>query len=318
MYNTHNVMSDPDDMILCENVESLMAKQQLPANMNPQQYLYVQEQTRQNFYQNAIPKVPRVVQYIFESDLDTDKKAAGLDYGLRRLLVFDEDFVNTLMTYLSQPNINPDGIAAVGAFMVRIISDYAEAHPVEDTKGKKSDKEKKDSEPDAEAAGIMNLNEKLGILLRNVVDKVNIKCPGLGEREALSVAAALAMQNELTITQLINCDLPITANLLDIIRESGNNQAMNVVMASAFLLDKKDFPKLTENQEKFIDSLTTYVYKLVNEKSEMEIFAFLTWVYGTTDTKHVNLENYIIDPRACGTQHGRFHATAKHMFPTKK
>ena len=79
MYNTHNVMSDPDDMILCENVESLMAKQQLPANMNPQQYLYVQEQTRQNFYQNAIPKVPRVVQYIFESDLDTDKKAAGLD-----------------------------------------------------------------------------------------------------------------------------------------------------------------------------------------------------------------------------------------------
>jgi hypothetical protein len=90
------------------------------------------------------------------------------------------------------------------------------------------------------------------------------------------------------------------------------------VIASAFLLEKKDYPKLTENQEKFIDSLSQYVYKLVNEKSETEIFSFLTCVYDTMDGRNVKLENYIIDPRACGTQNGRFHATAKHLFPAKK
>jgi hypothetical protein len=202
--------------------------------------------------------------------------------------------------------------------MVRIISDYAAAHPEEDSKGKKADKEKKSAEPDAELEGINRINSKLGILLSNLVDKVNINCPGLTEREALSVAAALAMQNQYTIPQLIQSNLPITASLLDIIRTGRNNEAFSVVIASAFLLEKKDYPKLTENQEKFIDSLSQYVYKLVNEKSETEIFSFLTCVYDTMDGRNVKLENYIIDPRACGTQNGRFHATAKHLFPAKK
>ena len=318
MFKTHHVMTDPSDKILCENVESLMAKQQLPTGIPTAQYLYIEEMTRQNFYQEAIPKVPRVIQYIFESDLDTDKNAQGLDYGVKRLLIYDGNFLNTLMTYLAQPNISQAGIAAVGAYMVRIVSDYAAAHPVEDAKGKKADKDKKADEPDTELEGINRINEKLGILLKNVVDKVNINCPGLSDREALSVAAALAMQNEYTIPQLIESNLPITASLLDIIRMGGNNEAVSVVIASAFLLEKKDYPKFTENQDKFIESLSQYVYKLVNEKSETEIFSFLTWVYDTTDGRNVKLENYIIDPRACGTQNGRFHATAKHLFPAKK
>jgi hypothetical protein len=318
MFKTHYVMTDPGDRILCENLESLMARQQLPAGMPTAQYLYIEEMTRQNFYQEAIPRVPRVIQYIFQTDLDTDKDAQGLDFGIKKLLVYDGNFLNTLMTYLAQPNISQDGIAAVGAYMVRIISDYAAAHPEEDSKGKKADKEKKSAEPDAELEGINRINSKLGILLSNLVDKVNINCPGLTEREALSVAAALAMQNQYTIPQLIQSNLPITASLLDIIRTGRNNEAFSVVIASAFLLEKKDYPKLTENQEKFIDSLSQYVYKLVNEKSETEIFSFLTCVYDTMDGRNVKLENYIIDPRACGTQNGRFHATAKHLFPAKK
>lgn len=316
MFKTHRVMIDPSDRVLCENVESLMARQQLPAGMPSAQYLYIEEMTRQNFYQEAIPKVPRVVQYIFESDLEDEKDAQGLDYGLKRLLIYDGDFLNNLLTYLAQPNISQSGIAAVGAYMVRIIAEYAAAHP-EDPKAKKADKEKKEATNDAELEGINRLNERLGILLRNVVDKVNINCPGLTDREALSVAAALAMQNQYTIPQLLSSNLPITANLLDILRMGGNNEAMSDVIKSAFLLEKKDYPKLTENQEKFIDSLALYVYKLVNEKSETEIWSFLSWVYDR-EAKPVKLENYIIDPRACGTQHGRFHAAAKHLFPAKK
>jgi hypothetical protein len=93
---------------------------------------------------------------------------------------------------------------------------------------------------------------------------------------------------------------------------------MNLVIASAFLLEKKDFPKLTENQEKFIDSLSTYVFKLVNEKGPTEISALFAWIYGSVDCRNVDLEKYIIDPRACGTQYSRLHATAKSMFPVKK
>lgn len=316
MYKTHNVISDPGDKILCENLESLMMKQNLPGGIPQAQYLYIEEVTRQNFYQEAIPRVPRVIQYIFESDLSSDKDAEGLDYGLKRLLIYDGNFVNMLLAYLNQPNIPRDGVAAVGAYMVKIISEYSEKHPVEETKTDVDKKEEK-VENAAEKEGIERLNKVLGHLLLDVVDKVNINCPGLSDREALAVAAAIAMQNEYTIPQLLQSDLPITANLLDIIRLNGNNQAMNTVMASAFLLEKKDYPKFTENQEKFIDSLAAYVYKLVNMMGETEIFAFLTWVYGTTDTRNVKLENYIIDPRACGTQHGRFHATAKQMFINK-
>ena len=323
MFKTHNVMSDPEDTILMENVESLMAKQQVgyPGGITPQQYAYAEEVTRQNFYLKAIPRVPRVVQYIFEADLDTDQKAAGLEYGLKNLLIYDANFLISLMTYLAQPNMNPNGIAAVGAFMVKIINEYAEKTNGDDNKktDEKGEKEKdtKDKDKDAEAEGIERISKNVGTLLRNVVEIVDINCPGLSDSEKLATAAAIAMQNEQTIGILLQNNLPVTANLLDIIRNSGNNKGMNLVIASAFLLEKKDFPKLTENQEKFIDSLSTYVFKLVNEKGPTEINALFTWIYGSMDCRNIDLEKYIIDPRACGTQYSRLHATAKSMFSVK-
>lgn len=321
MFKTHTVMSDPEDTILMENVESLMAKQQVsyPGGITPQQYAYAEEVTRQNFYLKAVPRVPRVVQYIFEADLDTDQKAQGLEYGLKNLLIYDPNFLVSLMTYLAQPNMNPNGIAAVGAFMVKIINEYAEKvkEAAEATKGKKATEEKKD-EKNEEAEGIERISKNVGTLLRNVVEIVDINCPGLSDTEKLATAAAIAMQNEQTIGTLLQNNLPVTANLLDIIRNSGNNKGMNLVIASAFLLEKKDFPKLTENQEKFIDSLSTYVFKLVNEKGPTEISALFAWIYGSVDCRNVDLEKYIIDPRACGTQYSRLHATAKSMFPVKK
>ena len=324
MFKTHNVMSDPEDTILMENVESLMAKQQVgyPGGITPQQYAYAEEVTRQNFYLKAIPRVPRVVQYIFEADLDTDQKAAGLEYGLKNLLIYDANFLISLMTYLAQPNMNPNGIAAVGAFMVKIINEYAEKTNGDDNKktDEKGEKEKDTKEKDtkdAEAEGIERISKNVGTLLRNVVEIVDINCPGLSDSEKLATAAAIAMQNEQTIGILLQNNLPVTANLLDIIRNSGNNKGMNLVIASAFLLEKKDFPKLTENQEKFIDSLSTYVFKLVNEKGPTEINALFTWIYGSMDCRNIDLEKYIIDPRACGTQYSRLHATAKSMFSVK-
>jgi hypothetical protein len=309
-------MLDPGDSILLENLESLMSKQQVgyPGGITPQQYAYAEEVTRQNFYLEAVPRVPRVIQYIFEADLDTDEQAKGLDYGIKRLLVHDPNFLISLMTYLAQPNMNPSGIAAVGAYMVNIINEYAEKKAA-DSKGKK---DKAEEAKDEEAEGIERLSKHVGTLLRNVVEVVDINCPGLSDTEKLATAAALAMQNEFTIPCLLENNLPVTANLIDIIRNGGNNSAMNLVIGSAFLLEKKDFPKLTDNQEKFIDSLSTYVFRLVNEKGPTEICALFGWIYGSYDCRNVDLEKYIIDPRACGTQYSRLHATAKSMFPVKK
>ena len=315
----HSVMLDPGDHILTENVESLMAKQQIgyPGGITPQQYAYAEEVTRQNFYLDAVPRVPRVIQYIFESDLDTDKTAAGLEYGIKNLLVYDPNFLVSLMTYLAQPTINPNGIAAVGAFMVKIMTEYADK--LKEAADTKKDKDKTEKvEKDEEAEGIERISKNVGTLLRNVVEIVDINCPGLTETEKLATAAAIAMQNHQTLGILLQNDLPVTANLIDIIRNSGNNKGMNLVIASAFLLEKKDFPKLTENQEKFIDSLSTYVFKLINEKGPTEICALFGWIYGSYDCRNVDLEKYIIDPRACGTQYSRLHATIKTMFPAKK
>jgi hypothetical protein len=319
MFETHTVMLDPGDHILTENVESLMAKQQVgyPGGITPQQYAYAEEVTRQNFYLDAVPRVPRVIQYIFESDLDTDKTAAGLEYGIKNLLIYDPNFLVSLMTYLAQPTINPNGIAAVGAFMVKIMTEYADK--LKEAAETKKDKDKTEKvEKDEEAEGIERISKNVGTLLRNVVEIVDINCPGLTETEKLATAAAIAMQNHQTLGILLQNNLPVTANLLDIIRNSGNNKGMNLVIASAFLLEKKDFPKLTENQEKFIDSLSTYVFKLINEKGPTEICALFGWIYGSYDCRNVDLEKYIIDPRACGTQYSRLHATIKTMFPAKK
>ena len=317
----HSVMLDPGDHILTENVESLMAKQQIgyPGGITPQQYAYAEEVTRQNFYLDAVPRVPRVVQYIFEADLDTDKTAAGLEYGIKNLLVYDPNFLVSLMTYLAQPTINPNGIAAVGAFMVKIMTEYYDR--IKDEADKKTDeasKDAKDQPKSEEAEGIERLSKNVGTLLRNVVEVIDINCPGLNDMEKLATAAAIAMQNHQTLGILLQNDLPVTANLLDIIRNSGNNKGMNQVIASAFLLERKDFPKLSENQEKFIDSLSNYVFRLINEKGPSEICALFGWIYGSYDCRNVDLEKYIIDPRACGTQYSRLHATIKSMFPVKK
>lgn len=318
MFESHTVMLDPGDHILTENVASLMAKQQVgyPGGITPQQYAYAEEVTRQNFYLDAVPRVPRVVQYIFESDLDTDKTAAGLEYGIKNLLVYDPNFIVSLMTYLAQPTINPNGIAAVGAFMVKVMTEYHDKLK-EAADAKKTEKSEKD-EKNEEAEGIERISKNAGTLLRNVVEIVDINCPGLSDTEKLATAAAIAMQNHQTLGILLQNNLPVTANLIDIIRNSGNNKGMNLVIASAFLLEKKDFPKLTDNQEKFIDSLSTYVFKLINEKGPTEICALFGWIYDTYDCRNVDLEKYVIDPRACGTQYSRLHATIKSMFPAKK
>ncbi len=323
MNRNHSVMTDPDDFILTENVESLMAKQQptYPAGITPEQYAYAEEVTRQNFYLKAVPRVPRVVQYIFEADLDTDDQAAGLAYGLKNLLIYDEKFLISLMSYLAQPISSPEfqsGIAATGAFMVKIMSEYYEELKKKEaeSKGKKDKNEEETSDPEKE--GIERISKQVGTLLRNIVEIVDINCPGLTDHEKLATAAALAMQNDQTVPMLLDNNLPVTASLLDIIRNSGNNKGMNLVVASAFLLEKKEYPKPTDNQSKFIDSLSTYVYKLVNEKGPTDIHALFGWIYGSYDFKNVDLEKYIIDPRACGTQYSRLHATIKSMFPIKK
>jgi hypothetical protein len=204
MFETHTVMLDPGDHILTENVESLMAKQQVgyPGGITPQQYAYAEEVTRQNFYLDAVPRIPRVIQYIFESDLDTDKTAAGLEYGIKNLLVYDPNFLVSLMTYLAQPTINPNGIAAVGAFMVKIMTEYADKlKEAADTKKEKDKTEK--VEKDEEAEGIERISKNVGTLLRNVVEIVDINCPGLTETEKLATAAAIAMQNHQTLGILL-------------------------------------------------------------------------------------------------------------------
>lgn len=312
------------DIIILESLDSYLRKQQERnhsiRNITPEQMIVVKEQSRFQLYSDIVQRVPRIASYIMHADLDTDDRALGLYKALSNHCM-DPKFINLLMQKLQATN-NAIENGIVGAFLSKVISTYMEKHMDDqdtigtETKAKKGEKpEPEKKKPKNVCEEIRHLYDAASSLLQGIATAVVAKCGNLDSNEdsdgrnpvALGIAACIALNSGDSIKEIINFDIPITAEVFDILKDPGN------IIRGALLLRKSDFTKLTNNQTEFINSLNRWVYKKLNERSTQEIYGFLISVYKSVVPPE-KFENYLIQLKDCGTQYSNLLIVAKQII----
>jgi hypothetical protein len=216
-----------------------------------------------------------------------------------------------MMKQLYQEN-NQEANGFAGAFICDAVQNYInEMKKLDEAEVKevpKPKKEKDDKQETPSAPKKSHLDENITAsmyqaamqLLNGKYQYVKNRCIGIGEGDALAVAAYLAMNNELTVKELIKCDLPLTAELFQNDQKIGTNPGN--IIAAALHLQKADYAKLTVNQTKFVDSLTKWVYAKLDALPPTACLEYLVSVYNTSAPADVVKTN-LIQLKDCGTQY---------------
>lgn len=294
------------DMIILNSVESYLKTLGTPVMQNPQEQLMVVQQAKEFMYSDIARRVPRVASYILSADMETDTVAQGLFFALSKHLM-DPIFVQVLMQYLQQMNNGEDN-GITGAFMAKVMNRYMEANWKENTTPTKKDKkDKTETTPVVnDMSAIKHIQEAVHYLLGNMAGLITSRCGNLTQSEAIAIAACIAMNNRDTITEIIKSDLPVTADIFNIVQDPSN------IIKHSLLLDKGEFTKLSSNQNAFVDSLRRWVYDKLNIIPTQESFKFLVSVYGSirpTDTG-----NLLIQLKDCGMQYSNLLTVAKGLI----
>ena len=296
----------PSDAICLNTVESYLKTLNTPRNLPPEVHLNLVQNARDYLYSEIAQRVPTIAPKILSADLDLDERARALFLALYQHSM-DPVFIKILMNYLG--TLNKDGknqtaCLVTGALLGRIMNKYITDNTKQTTVTTTKDNNKKDkkeevkevttSESTSDFGSIKHIQDAVNMLLGEAANKVAMRCGNLTYAEALSIAACIATNNATTIKEIIASDLPITADVFDIIYNK------NELMKAALLLEKKDFTKLTTNQQKFIDSLERWVFdKLEHNCTSTQCYNFLLSIYGVKP----DTNKYLINVRDCGTNY---------------
>lgn len=290
------------DMIVLHTVESYLKNLGVDMNtMTPESQLAFMQNARDYLYSEQVQRIPSIAVNILHSDFDTDDRAKALYLAISDH-VMDPVFVNMLLQYLDTFNNNSaqEEKMVVGALLARIATKYIEDHTAPTTAKKdKTDKNDKKGDKTEEPAvtfnpdSISHIQEAIKHLLGRVANVVATKCCNLNYTQALIVAACIATNDIVTIKDIIATDLPITADVFDILTNPRN------LVAGALLLEKKDYTKLTENQKKFIESLQRWTFTKLNDITQQQCYKFLASIYGAK----LDTNKYLVNVRDCGTNY---------------
>lgn len=300
----------PDDTVILYSLEKYLAnKGYTPQNLRPDEWIRMYESSRDIFYSDIVQRLTRVIPYINYASEDDDV-AKGLRHSLAHHMR-NKYFIDLMMKQLYQEN-NPVANGFIGAFLCKAVEIYInEMHAkdeLEVTEVKSTKKDKDKDKDKVEPPKKSNVDDSIIAMMYNAAkallsDKyvyVKNQCLNIGDGDALAIAAYLAMNNELTVKELIRSDLPITADLLQndvtIGKDPGN------IISAALKLQKADYAKLSVNQTKFVDSLVTWIYERLDALQPTACLEYLVCVYGTSQPADV-VKPYLIQLKDCSTKY---------------
>ena len=266
------------DKIFLESVESYIKKFYGGKMMtvNPQEQLVVTQNARDYLYSEDAARFPRIAAYVLQCDLETDLVGKAFNLSASNLIL-DPNFIDILMQNLAKNN-NAEENCITGAYLTKLMNDWI----VKNTDTVKTAGKKKG----------------------NIASLIQVRCGNIDEYAAIAIAALIAMNNDGTIKELIKSDLPVTADVLDVIKNPTN------FVRSILLLEKNDIPaKPTTNQTAFLDSLKRWVYKKLNEIPTQSAYQVMVSTYGLPNG--VDVSTKFINPKDCGTQYPNLLQTAK-------
>lgn len=268
------------------------------------------DSAREYLFSQNVPRTPNVAGYIVTRGRDFNNTTRALFFAYKKNMM-DKRYITRLMEYVvsaGRPISKEEMgyIAVLGSWVFDDIYKDKQAKIDELTK-LVPDKVKKEKEGANETdKKIEEINaefdEKTGPLLKLIYDlilpiinRVKAIFPEMENSKAIPIASALCCQNRFTIYQLLDGDCAMSSQVLDIIDNKHD------FVGEILKIDKNEFnkryPKLTGNQERFWDSVKTWVYKQLENyatasgHSNTDLLAYLNGVYGLIDkdTLMINL-----------------------------
>ena len=301
------------DMIILQSVESYLKSINTPMAQSPHEKIVVTQQARDYLYSDIVQRVPRVAAYILQADMETDTTAQGLNMSLSKH-VMDPVFINLLMQFLAKKNDGEEN-SVTGAYLAKLLNKWLEQNVKTPEKIMAPPKEgetvgtvenvnkpqKQDVEP------VAHIKWAVEQLLGNLQRLIAVKCNNVTDGQALAIAACVAMNNHETIIEIISSDLPVTADVFDIVADPSN------IIKESLLLGKNDIPaKLSTNQTAFVESLKRWVYKKLNDIPTQTSYQFMVATYGAA--AGVDVSTKFINPKDCGTQYSNLLTVAKQLI----
>jgi len=269
--------------------------------MRPEQRLSVLEQARNSLYSYCAQVSPDIAKRILQSDLETDQEAQALMLAMYNHSM-DPAFITILMQFLASRN-DPSLNGVIGAVLVKVLSQYFETHTPKD-----KDKKKDGAQPEINTSEVKHIQGAVETLLGSMADLIVTTCGNMQHEEALAVAACLAMNNDQTIIELVNSNVPIKATIFDQILANPGG-----IIQGALLLKKSDLPtKLSPVQTEFLNSLKEWLYEMLDKKPEgsLQLYNYLVSVYGSVKP---DLSPYYIQLKDCGTRFTNLIQVAKQI-----
>ena len=300
------------DMIVLHSVQSYLQSIGAPITNSPQEKIIIMQNARDMLYSDIVRRVPRIAAYILAADMDVDTYAQGLDKSLSRHAL-DPVFINLLMQYLAKSN-NREECCITGAYLVKIANKWIETNvkeekPAPAKKGEKAEEATKAPTSNSDPLEpIMHIMNAIRALLGGLASYVAVRCNNvLPENQNIAIAACIAMNNKDTILEIIKSDFPITADIFDVPELVPDPSSL---IRETLLLEQSDIPgKPSTNQQAFIDSLTRWVYKKLNEIPTQSAYQVMVSTYGLPNG--VDVSTKFINPKDCGTQYPNLLQTAK-------
>lgn len=309
------------DVVVLHSIESYVKSMGMNTKeCSPEEILAVTTSARDILYSEISQRTARLIAYVMSSSLETDTVAQGINTAMTNHFM-DPNFVSILMQYLNKVK-NPEEDGIIGAYIAKIISKYIEDEnsrcskptsstpPASDNKkkgGKKDDKvetlpfEDVPKKPNFEP--IQHLQKAASILLEANTGLVITRCPSLTDAQAMAVAACISMNNQDTVPELVKSDLPITADVLNMLDDPSD------VIKHVLLMSKDEYSaKLTQNQKEFLESLKRWIYFRLNAIPTQTAYQFLVSVYGNIK---VDCNKYYIKLKDCGNQYPNLLEVAK-------
>ncbi len=299
------------DMIVLESVDSFLQKQGVPMNVAPQERFIALQSTKEYLYSEIATRIVRLSGYIMSANLESDTAAQGLNASLSKHLT-DPICVNIIMQALGRSNNLVDN-CIVGAYFTRVLSNWIAQNVKYDEKNKKGEVVNAAPKIEVQLEPVKHIDLAINMLLGPIINKVKAKCVNLNDSDSKAVAASLAMNNASTIFELIASDLPVTADVLDIILDVYCD--LDDIIMSTLRIDANspDLPgKLSENQTVFVDSLKRWIYKKLNEIPIQSGYQFLVATYGNYN--NIDPSTKFINLRECGNQYANLTELNRQLF----
>lgn len=300
----HNI--DPiNDRIVLQSVQSYLAETTGTSFSDPRDKMIATKNARDYLYSVIVQKVPRLAACCLDANMRDSEECKSIYRALSNH-VMDPAFVNVLMQFLSDPqSASEEKNRYTGALLVKIMADKINERTAStETKStKKGEKAAEVEKPNFD--DLKHIRQAISVLLGTTSNIVSARCGNLNELEALAISSALVLNSVDTIREIIDSDLPITADLFDIVDDPTE------LIKASLLLEKTQVPKLSSNQLSFMESLKRWVYGKLNNADSDQIWRFLIATYGSAKP---DVTKYYIQIKDCGNQYPDLLMLAKNLI----